>query len=307
MPADPIIYTSLPPVITRMAAGAEIGSSYRRACISSWRALGTKIISLNSSDEIRCLAGQHDGIEFYETEKAPPRIVDFIEAAKASGANIAAIINADCLLIANRGIIDAAIEAAASGMVLFERLNVNPEDLCPTGMDCYGFDFFLFDTKILDQVSFDDQLQIGSPWWDLWFPLAYRCGNGEVFCLEGPALLHLDHSRGFSQESWIANGTRCHQFLSRLDDMWKFTANRDTSYEKELASLGRKCFYFLRSNKLRLKSEDEMSQMYCLLLKSIVEKGNTRVHRRAQTAEARPLNNLRKYFKRRLSALVREL
>jgi len=203
--SDVVIYTSLAPNMRRKALGREIGESYQRACIESWRKLGTEIVSLNSGSEIRSLSNKEYGVSFLETSAERPRIADFVNAAQKSSKKIAAIVNADCLLTAAQPTIDAATRAAAQGMVLFERLNVQPDSICPSGVHCSGFDLFLFRIDPLESLALDERFTIGSPWWDYYFPLAYEAAGGKLYSLPGPALIHLDHPRAYSTQSQEEN------------------------------------------------------------------------------------------------------
>ncbi|MGO9171795.1 MAG: hypothetical protein ACLP7P_07495 [Rhodomicrobium sp.] len=300
-----VIYTSLTPKLSRSFCGSEVGDSYQRACISSWRTLSENIVSLNSRPEIEKLADRSYGIEFYETETAPPLIGDFIKAAKKSGRPIAAIVNADCMLAATPGTLDAAVEAASSGIVLFERLNVSAELACPTGQSCHGFDLFIFNTVQLAGISIDDSLRIGNPWWDFWFPIAFHRAGGELISLNGPPLIHLEHPTRWSEKAWFEIGTRLLSYLAHDEEtflpMAKPVSSRPT--KGELSALTKRCYRALQSKTKKLAVEDDLSNFHLLFLRGIEDMGNSKVFGRANKAESQPLKNLNRYLKWQSSSL----
>jgi len=294
-----VTYTSIPPELSRSFEGTEVGDRYQKACISSWRALSDNIVSLNSMSEIEGLRTKNYGIQFHETEMAPPKIGDFIAAAMNSGHEIAAIVNADCLLTSTPAVLDAAVRAAAKGMVLFERLNISPEFGSPTGQNCWGFDLFVFNVARLAGISIDDNLRIGSPWWDYWFPISYHRAGGELFSRNGPALVHLDHAQGWNEKSWVAFGTSLLNFLTQPEERFLPQTNEVTSQPtiKELSELAKQCFLALQARTRKLVIEDDISNFLLLISREIENIGNTRIYLRASKAESQPLRNLYRYFK----------
>jgi hypothetical protein len=215
-PNDITLYTSLPPKSDRLAAGRGLGTDYQRECIASWRRLGFDVVSLNPRDEIETLLPLGYDVTFKEVASKRPRINDFLAIMKDEPDAVAGIINADCILVANDPIIALVIESARQGLVLTERLNVGADDLRPTGMSCYGFDFFLFSKHVLNEFKFDPEMAIGAPWWDYWFPIAYHLAGGQLFIAPAPILMHLDHPQGWSWEGWLARGRRMHEYLANI-------------------------------------------------------------------------------------------
>lgn len=214
MKSNVTLYTSLPPKIERDALGQEIGTEYQRACIASWRRLGFNVVSLNSRPEMDLLLRAGYDINFHEVNRKPPRIVDFFHAIRSSGNSVAGIINADCLLLGEPATISAVLRTAEKGLVLIERMNLRARDARVTGVSCGGFDFFCFRSDILHGLNFDEEISIGTPWWDYWFPLAFQQLGGKLFSAPAPMLMHLDHSQNWSQEAWYAQGRRMHTTLA---------------------------------------------------------------------------------------------
>jgi hypothetical protein len=209
---DATLYTSLPPTAPRKFAGRDISVAYQRACVLSWRENGFNVVSLNTRAEIDILAKIHSDVIFQETASDRPRIVDFLETIAHADADFAGIINADCMLL-EKIATPPILDAAQSGLVIAERLNFNPEDGQLTGASCYGFDLILFCRQVIAELGFDDQITIGTPWWDYWLPLAVQQAGGELFIPSAPIMMHLDHPQNWSWKNWLWQGCRAHAGL----------------------------------------------------------------------------------------------
>jgi hypothetical protein len=208
------LYTSLPPRTDRFFLGRNIGAAYQRACIESWLRMGFDVTSLNSPSEIHALSGYGYEVTYHQVASERPRIVDFVEAIQESAHPVAGIINADCLLVGNDGTIESMLKAAEKGLVLMERINLRAEDAQVTGESCCGFDFLCFSTDPLHLLKFDDEISIGTPWWDYWFPLAYQQTGGKLYAMAAPILMHLNHPQNWSWQTWTTQGRRMHAALS---------------------------------------------------------------------------------------------
>src|SRR5262249_46291549 len=119
-----------------------------------------------------------------------------------AGERTAAIINADCLLIHFGNFIETVSRSARDSIVLFERLNVDPATLRPTGMHCYGFDGFFFDTRFIADLEIADSWLIGEPHWDYWFPLSLISAGATLKMADAPCLLHVNHGIGWRWGTW---------------------------------------------------------------------------------------------------------
>lgn len=205
---DVTLYTSLPPVLRRKIGCRDVSDIYQRACINSWQKLGFDVASLNSAVEIEILSKAGLGVTFIEVPSGPPRIEEIFEAIRASGKEVAGIINADCLLAANEGVAAALLGAAAEGLVMTERMNMRDSDGEITDFSCSGFDFFCFATQPLHGMRYDPEITLGTPWWDYWFPLSYRQAGGSLFHMKTPVLIHLDHYQNWSDEIYFAVGRK---------------------------------------------------------------------------------------------------
>src|ERR1700674_1196385 len=207
------LYTSLPPRSTRRIANVELGHSYLMECVRSWKRAGFDVVSLNSAREIDELTDIGYDIEFREVGDERPRIRDFLEAIRESEDPVAGIINADIFLADNPDLLTSVLHHTASGMVFFERINIDPFSLRPTGRSCNGFDTFIFATAPLLRIDLDCDLLFGEPWWDYWFPLAYASVGGRLMATGAPLTFHLDHVQNWRQAQWTTNGRKTVRYL----------------------------------------------------------------------------------------------
>jgi hypothetical protein len=248
------LYTSLPPEVSRIVAGTEVGAAYLAECVRSWRRAGFDVISLNNAQEVEVLAGQGYAAEYLQVSRDRPAIDDFLTAIRGSKAAVAGIINADVLLLAEPGLLAAACDGA-DGMTLIERINIDPDSLRPTGRSCFGFDAFIFATAPLSRIDRGEEFLFGHPWWDYWFPIAYAAAGGSLRSLKAPVLFHLQHQQRWRPEHHAANGRKTLRCLLRLkgglpDDLLaeirKFSKPEDM-WEAELGSFGPWCFAKIRT------------------------------------------------------------
>lgn len=270
------LYTSIPPKISRLIAHEEFGPSYQLECIKSWNRAGFNVVSLNSDSEMEQLASFGYDIRYVPISGNRPKITDFLDAIRESREKIAGIINADCYLAGDADLISTVKHHAAEGVVVIERLNIDPLTLRPTGRSRYGFDAFLFTAEAISSIDMDRELTIGETWWDFWFPVACCAAGAKLMTVGAPLLFHLDHVQKYQTSQWLANGRRfvC-KFLTSpgklpenfLAELRRFSGMTAIS-EGDLASFSDRCFAWLRwrseSIKLPLK-QTEGNPLSCLI------------------------------------------
>jgi hypothetical protein len=201
------VYTSIPPGFTRLVRGEEAGIAYQNACIDSWKKAGLRVVSLNSESEIHDLKKREIGVEFVSngTEGGRSKIAGLLSLIAEAEDRVAAIINADCLLIHYGDFIGTMLRSAQNSIVVFERLNLDPATLRPTGGHCYGFDGFFFDTRFIGDLEGIDSWSIGEPFWDYWFPLSLMRGSARLKMPAAPSLMHVNHEINWRAGAWSAN------------------------------------------------------------------------------------------------------
>ena len=296
------------------SAGRELGAVYQRECIASWRRLGFDVVSLNSRAEIEALEPLGYEVTFKEVASNRPRIHDFLAFIKEEPAVVAGIINADCMMVANDPAISLVLRSAGQGLVLVERLNIGADDLRATGMSCCGFDLLLFAKQVLNVLEFDSEISIGTPWWDYWFPIAYRLAGGELFSAPAPMLIHLDHPQGWSYETWLAHGRKMHASLARnpgSGSSLPFVKHDQTNglSDSEVCDLATAAFQWLKTAPHVIQMEDPSAWLWCSFLAGIdsLPKQAREAERRHEEAERRLKDSLSWKVTRPLRGIEKKL
>lgn len=189
------LYTSIPPVMRRMAGGAEYGEAYQKECIDSWITGGFRVVSINPRSEIEKLAHKYPQVRFIDSgsEDFRTKISVFLQTIAASGEPIAGIINADCYLLNCYSIAARIRTGSQDSIVLLRRLDIDSKAMRPTRGKYLGFDGFLFDTRFLPRIEDPGDWNIGTPCWDYWFPIEMYLAGARIRKLDVPVLLHLGH------------------------------------------------------------------------------------------------------------------
>jgi hypothetical protein len=279
---DVTLYTSLPPKTDRFFLGRNIGADYQRACIDSWRQMGFDVVSLNHSSEIHALSDAGYEVTYHEVTSKRPRIMDFVEAIRESAAPVAGIINADCLLVGNDGTMESMLKAAETGLVLMERINLRAEDAKVADQKCCGFDFLCFATGPLNLLKIDDDMSIGTPWWDYWFPLAYQEAGSPLFAMIAPILMHLDHPQNWSWEAWFSRGRQMHKAISAYSSAVEILTvvgshQHEHLSEDELYSFAIKTFRWLKESASVLEVDDPSASLLLSFL-SMIDQGGRDIY-----------------------------
>jgi hypothetical protein len=262
--SESILLTSIPLHLKRVVQGTDFGPAWQAACIRSWKDAGFRVISLNTADEVNGIRSFAPGIDFLEIPNGHPRplITDFFTAAAGIDAEIAGIINADCLLIDHTELA-RRLANHLDGLAVVERFNVDRNTLRPTGQTCFGFDAFFFTTAALPAIECNASWRIGDNWFDYWLPLTFYFAGFEPRTLPGPILMHLDHDRAWDWQVWETHFLRFLEFFrnheSNLHDAELLAAMRalpSTPQTPDIHRLSRRIYDWLRSRKPLWKPEN---------------------------------------------------
>jgi hypothetical protein len=267
--AKATLFTSLPPRAARIVGGRDFGLAYQRACIDSWIAAGFDVVSVNPESEIAELRKFDFPVSYRVSPNPRPKILEYLAVARQSQTELMGIINADCLLINYPGFVKSILTGAATGLVMVERVNIDPNSLLPTGQTCLGFDAFFFNRTDAGQITIDPDLSVGQPWWDYWFPTEFAVSGIKLIRPQWPLIVHLDHEQGWSQVRWLehgrkfmkhfsaVNGTSNSSFLEGLREF----VNSGSAEREDLGGFGDWCFNWLRDHADFLKAgKDESSE-----------------------------------------------
>jgi hypothetical protein len=231
----------------------EVGALYQKACVDSWRRAGFDIVSLNCAREIHELEALGYELRYQEVTGERPTIADLLSAIRASARPVAGIINADVLLVNQPTVLDAVMDRAVGGIVIAERMNIDPTGRRLTWQTCHGFDAFFFSTDPLSRIDTKCQLLLGEPWWDYCLPLAYAAAGARLMTAGVPLIYHLDHPQKWRSAQWITSGNKAIEYLlrwkQRLPDVITAEIQRCAGHpgfsEDGLVSLSHLCFAWL--------------------------------------------------------------
>jgi hypothetical protein len=273
------LFTSLPPSTARIVHGHDFGPAYQRACIDSWIAAGFEVVSLNPESEIAQLRKYDFPISYLVSPNPRPKIIEFLTEAGRSPSELTGIINADCLLLSYPAFVQDILSGARDGLVMIERVNIDPNSLLPTGQTCLGFDAFFFNKADAARVKIDPDLSVGQPWWDYWFPMEFSVSDVKLLRPQSPVILHLDHEQGWSQDRWLYYGRKFIRHFSGVDGtripgfsagLHEFLGSGAPERD-DLGGLADWCFNWLRENAELLKAsqDDAASELFGRILNAI--------------------------------------
>src|SRR5260370_31553602 len=214
------LFTSLSPSTTRIVNGHDFGPAYQRACIDSWIAAGFDVVRLNPENEIAQLRNYDLLIAYLACQNPRPQIVEFLREARRCPTELIGIINADCLLLSYPAFVQGIVSGARDGLVMVERVNIDPGNLLPTGQSCLGFDAFFFNKADAARVTIDPELSVGQPWSDYWFAMEFAFSEVKLLRPQSPLIFHLDHEQGWSQTRWFYYGRNFITHFSVVDGTW---------------------------------------------------------------------------------------
>ena len=273
------LFTSLPPGTTRIVNGQDFGPAYQRACIDSWIAAGFDVVSLNPESEIAQLRNYDFPISYLVSPNPRPQIVEFLTEACRCPTELIGIINADCLLLSYPAFVQGIVSGARDGLVMVERVNIDPSSLLPTGQTCLGFDAFFFNKADAARVTIDPELSVGQPWWDYWFPMEFAFSEVKLLRPQSPIIFHLDHEQGWSQARWLLYGRKFITRFSVVDGTWNpsFSAglreflSSGCSERDDLGGFGDWCFNWLRDHAefLKVSADPTAAELFGRILAAI--------------------------------------
>ncbi|MEI9985283.1 MAG: hypothetical protein WDN69_20065 [Aliidongia sp.] len=222
MPPAPeiAIATSIPPKMTRLQNGEDIGERYQADCVASWIEAGLKVYSVNVPEEIPALAGRFPQVEFIPTDRDAravagrkmPFIDDLLLALARQDRPIVGIVNADICLETGRDWAGAIAAAVPSSLLMGPRVDVETwpngagEAVVSGTVLREGFDLFFFEkTTIVDCLAAkgaDRFFSIGVPAWDYWLPVALALKGYQLVILDEPSAAHFRHPTNWDSALW---------------------------------------------------------------------------------------------------------
>ena len=224
------LYTSIPPRVSRLVNGQDVGQAWTQMCVNSWKDAGYTIYSVNSDKESAKVAELYPDINIIETvrdgfEKVGRPLVyvsDIINLAKHSNESAFAIVNADIMFLKDAGSILKNWEPE-EGFAYSTRLDI--DDLSGNNPRLHGgVDFIILRTSDLVDLSLPDIL-FGTPWWDYWLPCSLNCRGvkGRRLSVNNkPVIAHLFHDERWSHSDFLDN------FTLFITEISKIVQHRDS-------------------------------------------------------------------------------
>ncbi|MCW6050398.1 glycosyltransferase [Lyngbya sp. CCAP 1446/10] len=197
----------------------------QRAAIDSWQALGFSVVSLNIQSEIDQLQTLYANVLFHavtrdaHSEAGRPLVYldDMLLYLRQHGTKIGGIVNSDICLKADSNFRLFIAQESVNSLVFGNRINLaSIDDVYLQQIDWidntvgkyeHGFDYFFFDTSIIDLYP-TDTFCIGMPWWDYWMPAALFPTNVNLKFLDSRVAYHVVHPTNFSDLAWRKYGMK---------------------------------------------------------------------------------------------------
>ncbi len=231
-------------IATSLAPGRDVAA--QRAAVTSWRAAGFKMLSVNAAAELPQLTRDHPDVTFVTAAKTGERVArkpvpyihDLLKALRADAATSGAGLT-DCIV----GIVNddihfrlspaqmAEIAAAAQGsLVLGARVDVADATALggfrAAGDETYstGYDFFLMSGDLLDDFG-DTPFCVGMPFWDYWMPLVALLKGRPLKALRSPVALHIAHETRWDDTIYVY----FHALMTAVLEACEASRGQDTS------------------------------------------------------------------------------
>ena len=173
----------------------------QKEAIESWIKAGFRVVSLNETNEIKKLSNTFRNIDFVpqiRTAKAlfgKPYIYisDILACLRTQNSQISGIINSDIYLKNTESFSSFLIQEAENSLIFGPRLEVKTFKSSDGKMDPFGFDYFIFDKKLMSDWK-ESRFCIGLPSWDHWFPLVSMFNGRKLKKIMTPFALHITHT-----------------------------------------------------------------------------------------------------------------
>lgn len=194
----------------------------QRKAVDSWKKVGFRVFSLNTSDEITVLKEYFPDVQFITVQRdgkdlyGKPYIYfdDFLRFFKESEAKVCGIINSDIIFMDyGSNLKQFLFEQALGSFVYGSRMDV--EDITDEigYMHDTGFDYYFFDKEILDCYP-EDHFFIGLPVWDYWAVYIALTKYKNVKKLITPVAKHVIHCANWNVDLWKRQAKHLYKYLS---------------------------------------------------------------------------------------------
>jgi len=177
----------------------------QKRAIQSWLDLGFDVLSLNVDRELKQLQAEFPGVQFVCARRNGRKLAgkpyvfvdDVMAALKKAGGEVVGIVNSDIMLRSSSRLPDDLRRETAGCLLYGSRVDVENSEDSEGRLYHRGFDFFFFDSKIIDRLA-KTNFMLGVPWWDYWLPYAVMQQGLPVKRIETPLAYHLRHAINYN-------------------------------------------------------------------------------------------------------------
>lgn len=186
----------------------------QQKAVSSWRDAGFDVISVNCEEEISQLKCEFADVDFIKVNRDARKrhgkplvyLDDVLAALKKTKAPITGIINSDIILRAPE-LSKKIKESIESRCFLGNRIDVQKIDLVKGDRYSLGYDYFIFDPKLLDKLC-STEFCLGMPWWDYWLPIAGLNAGFSTIYINTNIAYHEFHNTNWANDTFYRYGLK---------------------------------------------------------------------------------------------------
>lgn len=180
----------------------------QQAAINSWFEIDFDVVSINTKDEIAVLQKKFPKVQFQPTKRHGKELTgtpyiyidDLLSYLSLSKQQICWIVNSDIQLQAESNQLQQLISEARDSFVYGSRVNIDDIKSKKGPMYPFGFDFFIFDAKLLGCYP-KSSFMLGAPWIDHWLVINPILAGMQTKKLTSPFGYHLLHEIQWSEKS----------------------------------------------------------------------------------------------------------
>jgi hypothetical protein len=209
-------------ITTSLSLSEDCIENQTRA-LRSWKDLGFKILSVNTSKELSqtskeyyerlgvCFIIKEDGLK--EGVKTFTRIDNLIQVA-SQYSHIIFLINADIELYDKEKVFNM-IRKAEESLCFVSRYNYD-SDITDNKIEKFGLDVFVFNSKFTKHLP-NSSFVIGKPLWDYWIPYHFALNGVKICSIHDKIAFHKNHPKRWNLQDWLLMAPNFRQYSSLRD------------------------------------------------------------------------------------------
>jgi hypothetical protein len=176
----------------------------QRRCLSTWTALGARLIAVQADNEGDVLPGAADDVIVSSDEHGPPRLGALLQVAEGIVGHVL-LLNSDLEALPALARLPALADEVGGGCLFLVRHNYDSTEQPEFARaEAWGIDGFFLraDGHSPGRLFADSSLRIGRPCWDYALPYAYLMRGRQLYTVDDRVLLHANHDGYWSEDDW---------------------------------------------------------------------------------------------------------